>query len=191
MVFNGARAFSEDLEEFFVSLDTDDSGTISFEEFANGLLELRMKRNAYAQEEADAENQAVIDVAYLDPWHFSRVLYMILYVTIAIEAVRGLFWIHEMVFLPFQCQYYMCFPEKSKPKRSVKRVLRLSKSALLVYEDALDAFSAADLGITGFRRGQKVAHSLQASWISRDFTGRYKIQRLWSPLAPSISLSMA
>lgn len=56
----------EDLEEFFTELDTDGSGTISFEEFANGLLEIRMRRNAYSQEEVEAENQAIIDVAYLD-----------------------------------------------------------------------------------------------------------------------------
>lgn len=56
----------EDLEEFFTELDTDGSGTISFEEFANGLLEIRMRRNAYTQEEEEAENQAIIDVAYLD-----------------------------------------------------------------------------------------------------------------------------
>jgi len=56
----------EDLEEFFTELDTDGSGTISFEEFANGLLEIRMRRNAYTQEQEEAENQAIIDVAYLD-----------------------------------------------------------------------------------------------------------------------------
>lgn len=56
----------EDLEEFFTELDTDGSGTISFEEFANGLLEIRLRRNAYSQEEVEAENQAIIDVAYLD-----------------------------------------------------------------------------------------------------------------------------
>ncbi|CAK9019623.1 Uncharacterized protein SCF082_LOCUS14594 [Durusdinium trenchii] len=56
----------EDLEDFFLALDADGSGTISFEEFANGLLEVRMRRNAYSREEAEAENQAVIDIAYLD-----------------------------------------------------------------------------------------------------------------------------
>ena len=41
------------------SLDSQDgSGTISFEEFANGLLEIRMRRNAYTQEEVRAINLA-------------------------------------------------------------------------------------------------------------------------------------
>ncbi|CAE7573716.1 Txnl4a [Symbiodinium natans] len=57
---------SEDLEQFFAVLDTDRSGTISFEEFVNGLLDIRLKRHVYSQEQAEAENQAVIDVAYLD-----------------------------------------------------------------------------------------------------------------------------
>ena len=74
----------------------DGSGTISFEEFANGLLEIRLRRNAYSQEEVravsmcsicirhvqvcvrathmcpgkvEAENQAIIDVAYLAARH--------------------------------------------------------------------------------------------------------------------------
>ncbi|CAE7775220.1 Txnl4a [Symbiodinium necroappetens] len=57
---------NEDLEQFFAVLDTDRSGTISFDEFVNGLLDIRLKRHAYAREQAEAENQAVIDVAYLD-----------------------------------------------------------------------------------------------------------------------------
>ncbi|OLQ09144.1 hypothetical protein AK812_SmicGene7267 [Symbiodinium microadriaticum] len=57
---------NEDLEQFFAVLDTDRSGTISFGEFVNGLLDIRLKRHAYAREQAEAENQAVIDVAYLD-----------------------------------------------------------------------------------------------------------------------------
>mmetsp|Transcript_3383 Transcript_3383/g.7968 ORF Transcript_3383/g.7968 Transcript_3383/m.7968 type:complete len:801 (-) Transcript_3383:80-2482(-) len=56
----------EDLDTFFTTLDLDGNGTISFEEFANGLLEVRMKQQAYALEQAEAENQAVVDVAYLD-----------------------------------------------------------------------------------------------------------------------------
>eukprot|EP00435_Cladocopium_sp_Y103_P044819 s106_g12.t1 len=57
---------SLDIEDFKQSINPDGSGTISFEEFANGLLEIRMRRNAYSQEEVEAENQAIIDVAYLD-----------------------------------------------------------------------------------------------------------------------------
>jgi len=57
---------NEELEQFFTVLDTDLSGTISFDEFVKGLLEIRLKRHAYAKEQAEAENQAVIDVAYLD-----------------------------------------------------------------------------------------------------------------------------
>eukprot|EP00913_Durusdinium_trenchii_P023574 g22149.t1 len=68
---SGELDFREFLAAFrrnprFLRKLADGSGTISFEEFANGLLEVRMRRNAYSREEAEAENQAVIDIAYLD-----------------------------------------------------------------------------------------------------------------------------
>eukprot|EP00439_Symbiodinium_sp_Y106_P072373 s1975_g13.t1 len=52
------RFVRKDLEQFFAVLDTDRSGTISFDEFVNGLLDIRLKRHAYAREQAEAENQA-------------------------------------------------------------------------------------------------------------------------------------
>eukprot|EP00933_Yihiella_yeosuensis_P066446 TRINITY_DN7071_c0_g2_i3.p1 TRINITY_DN7071_c0_g2~~TRINITY_DN7071_c0_g2_i3.p1 ORF type:complete len:1021 (+),score=269.75 TRINITY_DN7071_c0_g2_i3:194-3256(+) len=56
----------DDLEELFNALDTDFSGTISFDEFVVGLLEIRRARKEQKAQEAAQEEEEVLDEAYMD-----------------------------------------------------------------------------------------------------------------------------
>jgi len=56
----------EDLADLFNSLDTDFSGTVSFDEFVAGLVEIRRSRIAQQREEDAMEEEAVLDDAYMD-----------------------------------------------------------------------------------------------------------------------------
>jgi len=59
---------TEDIIDLFNALDTDYSGTVSFDEFVKGLVEIRMARMSELQAEAAAEEQAVIDEAVMDAY---------------------------------------------------------------------------------------------------------------------------
>jgi len=59
---------TEDIIQLFNALDTDFSGTVSFDEFVKGLVEIRMARTNELQAEAQAEEQAVIDDAVMDAY---------------------------------------------------------------------------------------------------------------------------
>lgn len=54
----------EDLEELFNSLDTDFSGTISFEEFVTGLVDIRRDRLEQKQDDLANEQELALDEAY-------------------------------------------------------------------------------------------------------------------------------
>eukprot|EP00931_Biecheleriopsis_adriatica_P098961 TRINITY_DN7317_c0_g1_i1.p1 TRINITY_DN7317_c0_g1~~TRINITY_DN7317_c0_g1_i1.p1 ORF type:complete len:833 (+),score=294.68 TRINITY_DN7317_c0_g1_i1:120-2501(+) len=57
---------SEDIAELFLALDTDCSGTVSFEEFVKGLVKIRLERQVEKKEQEDAEEEAAMDEAVLD-----------------------------------------------------------------------------------------------------------------------------
>eukprot|EP00440_Ansanella_granifera_P003519 gb/GFBE01003818.1/.p1 GENE.gb/GFBE01003818.1/~~gb/GFBE01003818.1/.p1 ORF type:complete len:1032 (+),score=325.18 gb/GFBE01003818.1/:1-3096(+) len=56
----------EALENLFQTLDTDFSGTISFEEFVRGLVQIRLSRQAEIREEETAREEEALDEAYME-----------------------------------------------------------------------------------------------------------------------------
>jgi Ca2+-binding EF-hand superfamily protein len=55
-----------DLEMLFDGLDTDLSGTISFDEFVNGLISIRLARETEIKQEEVEQMEEVLDEAYMD-----------------------------------------------------------------------------------------------------------------------------
>jgi len=55
-----------DLEELFNSLDTDYSGTLTIQEFAKGLIEIRLARMQEKKDVAEAEEEEALDEAYME-----------------------------------------------------------------------------------------------------------------------------
>lgn len=126
----------------------DGSGTISFEEFANGLLEIRLRRNAYSREEARGMD---VFSGFGNASSHQKPGIVLEFLDGTLVPGGGRKPSHHWRSIPSSSTGILRRSLRTFRGSAMECYCQQNCKEHVCLQDALDAFSQADLGVTGHR----------------------------------------